>query len=148
LVGPPALGGGPSQPGRRREAGPARRGALGVVVFAALAASLVAADLTLRERAMRDEAMRARLRAMLDGEMATALALLAHRRPQPTAARPWAGGEVSTERQRISPGRYLLRVQARYATLQAAAEAEVVRVPGRLPRVVRFRRLPTTRSGR
>jgi hypothetical protein len=133
---------------RESESGQALLLALVVLVIAALAASLVAADLTLRERSMRDEAMRARLRAMLDGEMATALARLAHHRPQPPEVRQWAGGEVSARRQTVSAGRYRLQVRARYSTLQAAAEAVVVRPPGRLPRVVRFRRLATVRSGR
>jgi hypothetical protein len=134
---------------RRGEAGQALLLALVTLFIAALAAALVAADVGLRERAMRDEALRARLRAMLDGEMATAMGLLAYGQPQPTESRRWAGGgEVRSEREGLSPARYRLRLHASYATLRAAAEAEVVRTPGHVPRVLSFRRLPTERIAR
>jgi hypothetical protein len=127
---------------RGGESGQALLVALVTLLIAGVAAGLVGTDLAIRHRALREEATRAHLRAMIDGEMATALARLAAREAQLTLPRPWAGGEVEAERVRTGPGRYHLRVRAHYFASWAAAEADVVVPAGRPPQVLAFRRLP------
>jgi hypothetical protein len=127
---------------RAGESGQALLVALVTLLIAGVAAGLVGTDLALRHEAMREEATRAHLRAMIDGELATALARLDAGEPQPTSRRAWAGGEVEAERQLTGLGRYHLRVRARHFASWAAAEADVVVPAGRPPQVLAFRRLP------
>ena len=126
----------------RGQSGQALLVALVTLLLAGVTAGLVGTDLAIRHRALREEATRAHLRAMVDGEMATALALLDARRPQEDSFRDWAGGEVQAERVRTGLGRYHVRVRARYFASWAAAEADVVVPAGRPPQVLTFRRLP------
>ena len=127
---------------RRGESGQALLVALVTLLLAGVAAGLVGTDLAIRHRALREEATRAHLRAMIDGEMASALARLDALEPQAGAPREWAGGEVQAERTMTGPGRYHLLVRARYFASRAAAEADVVVPVRRPPRVIAFRRLP------
>ena len=124
------------------ESGQALLVALVTLLIAGVTAGLVGTDLSIRHRALREESTRAHLRAMLDGEMATALALLDARQPQPDTPRRWAGGEGRAERTLTGPGRWYLRVRVRYHASWAAAEADVVVPAGRPPRVLAYRRLP------
>ena len=130
------------EPGVSGESGQALLVALVTLLLAGVTAGLVGTDLAIRHRALREEATRAHLRAMIDGEMATALALLDARRPQEGSFREWAGGEVQAERVRTGLGRHHVRVRARYFASWAAAEADVVVPAGRPPQVLSFRRLP------
>jgi hypothetical protein len=131
---------------RRGESGQALLVALVTLLIAGVAAGLVGTDIALRQRAMREELTRAHLRAMIDGEMATALALLDEGHAQPTERRRWAGGEVEAERTTTATSadaiRYTIFVRARYFASWAAARADVLVPAGRPPQVLHFERLP------
>jgi hypothetical protein len=116
--------------------------ALVALVIAALAASLVAADLTIAERALQEEAARARLRALLDGELASALGRLGQLQPQREEWRVWGGGEVAAQRERIAVDRYRIVVWARYAGRDGVVEAFIHKRPRGVLMVTSWRRLP------
>lgn len=110
---------------RRRESGQALLFALLALLIASMAAALVAEDLWLRERALQEEAGRVRLRGLLDGALADALARVADRRPL-RAEEVWGDGETTARRVRdLGDNRFLLRVTATYKARRGAAEAEV-----------------------
>jgi hypothetical protein len=131
---------------RRGEAGQALLLALLVLFLASLAASLVAMDLGIRQRGMRDEAVRAHLRGLLDGALAEALALLAARQPVGESA-DWIGapGVRARSGARLGPrrgARVEVWVWASWAGRWAGAQAEVHQPPDEPPRVLAWRRLP------
>lgn len=132
---------------RRGERGQALVLALVTLFFAALAASLVATDLGIRQRALRDEAVRAHLRAQLDGALAEVLARLASRsgRGNVVVREVRPGVEARYGSLPVRPrenGIVDVTVWATWAGRPAAAEAEVLLEPGRPPRVLAWRRLP------
>jgi hypothetical protein len=125
---------------RAGERGQALLFALLALLIASMAAAFVAEDLMLRERAMQEEAARLRVRALLDGALADALARLADDR----AIEPrlwWGGGRTDVERDEsgMPPGQAVLRVYATYAARRGAAEARVLIVPS--VRVLSWRRI-------
>jgi hypothetical protein len=134
--------------GRRGEAGQALLLALVVLFFASLAASLVAMDLRLRETEMREAAVRAHLRELVDGALAEALARLDAGLPVADSL-PWpappgvdarSGARVGSR----SGGSVQVWVWATWAGRHAGAQAEVLlpEQPEAPPRVVAWRRLP------
>ena len=136
-----------SRSSRRGERGQALVLALLTLFFTALAASLVAMDLGIRQRAMRDEAVRAHLRAQLDGALAEVLARLANRSgPGPVVvreARPGVEARYGSLPVRTQAnGMVDVTVWATWGGRPAAAAAEVLVEPGRPPRVLAWRRLP------
>ena len=120
---------GPAPRRRRGESGQALLFALLALLIASLAAAFLAEDLTLREKALQEEAARCHLRALLDGALAEALARLADHRPLESGER-WGAGFTAVERR---PGgsehQAILRVRASYMARRGAAEALVLLEP-------------------
>ncbi len=123
---------------RRSESGQALLFALLALLLTSVAAALVAEDLSLRERALQEEAARMHVRALLDGALADALARLAAH-DAPREREPWGGGATTCESVSFPPNNVRLRVTATYDGRQGAAVALVViGVDG--PRVVSWAR--------
>ena len=133
---------------RRAQAGQALLMALLALFLASLAASLVAMDLGIRQRAMRDEAVRGHLRALLDGALAEALARLAGRHSvgeslawrAPAGVGARSGATVSRRRGAHAE----VWVWATWAGQWAGAQADVLVAPDAPPRVLAWRRLPAS----
>jgi len=109
---------------RRGESGQALLFALIALLITSMAAALVAADLSLRERALQEEAARVHLRGLLDGALADSLARLAKHLPV-QGEWPWGGGVTTAETYFVGPGRYQVRVTATYKARRGAAQALV-----------------------
>jgi hypothetical protein len=142
VSGPAATAGcGPAAPARRRgrESGQALLFALLALFIASMAAAFVAEDLALRERALQEESVRMRLRAMLDGALADALARIAVKAPIERELR-WGAGRTTAEEEEIGALRVRLRIVASYAGRRAAVDAVVQKSLSRPPRVVEWHR--------
>jgi len=114
--------------GRRGERGQALLFALLALLIASMAAAFLAEDITLREKALQEEAARFHVRALLDGALADALARLADRRPLESEER-WGAGFTSVESIPTGANRVVLRVTATYMARRGAAEADVILLP-------------------
>jgi len=124
---------------RHRESGQALLFALLALLIASMAAALVAADLSLRERALQEEAARVHVRGLLDGALADALARVAALRPL-LDEDSWGGGRTTAERIPLGLDDFLLSVTATYKAHRGAAEAHVLMTAGG-PRVLSWRRV-------
>lgn len=124
--------------GRHGERGQALLFALLALLIASMAAAFVAEDITLREKALQEEAARFHLRALLDGALADALARLAEDRSLESEER-WGAGFTSVEMFDAGPNRVRLRVSASYRARHGAAEA-IVEVGLTRPRVISWHR--------
>ena len=138
--------GAPRPAAARRQAGQALVLALLALFLASLAASLVAMDLGIRQRALRDEGVRAHLRGLLDGALAEALARLDARFsvgestdwPAPREVHARSGATVTERR----GDRLEVWVWATWAGRSAGAQAAVWAPHGERPRVLAWRRVP------
>ena len=138
---------------RRGEEGQALLMALLALFLASLAASLVAMDIDIRQRAVRDEGVRTHLRGLLDGALAEALARMAQREMVPETSIDWQAprgiGARSGAATRNRRGqRVEVWVWASWAGRWAGARADVWAPYGEPPRVLAWRRVPaaTARS--
>lgn len=136
----------PPTPKRRAEDGQAVIFALVVLLLVSIACAVVAADLNLKLRAMREESERAGARWVLDAAIADALAELVvddgfrgHRQ------QVGRGEFATTVEMGPDPCCVIVLAQARYLRQNAAAQAVVALTGG--VRVVRWQRLPAGRGG-
>jgi type II secretory pathway pseudopilin PulG len=128
---------------RRREAGYALLTALVVITLVSLSLGLLAASLQLRMQLTREDAESVILSALSDAAVAEAVANLALSPDYPGApAHEFGGGKIASRVTPVSPGIFDVVATATLRSRKRIVEAEVFRLPGKAPRVRRWRRLP------
>ncbi len=123
------------------EAGYALLVALMVVFLVSVALSLIALSLAVRMTGARQEARGVTLSALCDAALAETLAGLATGGAGAVTTHPFAGGEIGSQVEWISPQQFLVTATATYGGRARTVVASVVR-DSQGTRVVHWQRLP------
>lgn len=124
----------------KRDDGFALAAVLLAILLLSIGLALVAASLQLRMRLVQREARSVTLTALSDAALAETLAELGENADFHGVPEHGLGpGRLRSEVRFLSPGRYEVVATAVYAGRERKVEAEVLRPPGAVPRVVRWR---------
>ena len=127
---------------RDRAAGHALLLALVALLVTSLAAGLVAGTLALEQRQHLRQVESARLRALLDAAVSTAVARVVEDARYTGHEEVFGGGFFVVEAERTGKATVSLRIGARYRSRVAAGEATIALLTEDGPKVVRWRALP------